>query len=189
MSRSLSLLPLLLLLSSLLPAQVQPTETKNDVTARSMRGTVLNADSSPVTDAMVEIRNLQSGTVVARAYTSGTGEFQAPGVLPGQYVISVVDGTRTAQEQISFSGFEPDIKVSFAGHASQPKAEGNTVSVASLSVPEKAKRAFESAQKALSMNKLEDAAAQVERALTIAPHYPQALSLRAVLHLAKGNPK
>lgn len=154
-----------------------------------MHGTVINSDASPVSDAMVEIRNVQSGAVVARVFTSGTGEFQAPGVLPGQYVISVVDGTRTAQQQVAFSGFEPDIRVSFTGQVSNPKGEGNTVSVATLSVPEKAKRAFESAQKALLKNRLEEAAAELQRALTIAPHYPQALSLRAVLHLAKGDSK
>jgi Tfp pilus assembly protein PilF len=189
MSRSLLLLPLLLLLSSLLPAQAPPPETQNDVTARSIRGTVINSDSSPVANVMVEIRNVQSGVVVARVYTSGTGEFQARGVLPGQYVISVVDGTKITEEQISFSGFEPDIKVSVTGQVSSPKGQGNTVSVASLSVPEKAKRAFESAQKAVSKNKLEEAAAQLDRALTIAPQYPQALSLRAVVHLAKGDSK
>ncbi len=189
MSRSVLLLPLVLLLSSLLTAQAQPPTTQNDVNARSMHGTVINSDASPVSDAMVEIRNVQSGAVVARVFTSGTGEFQAPGVLPGQYVISVVDGTRTAQQQVAFSGFEPDIRVSFTGQVSNPKGEGNTVSVATLSVPEKAKRAFESAQKALLKNRLEEAAAELQRALTIAPHYPQALSLRAVLHLAKGDSK
>jgi Flp pilus assembly protein TadD len=189
MSRSLLLLSLLLMFGSFSSAQTQSTENQNDINARIMRGIVSNADSSPVADAMVEIRSMQSGAVVARAYTGGGGEFQAAGVLPGQYVISVIDGTRTIQQQVSFSGFEPDIRVAFSGKASTPTSKENTISVASLSIPEKAKRALESAQKAISKNKLEEAWAQLQRALTIAPHYAEAFSLRAVVYLAKGDSK
>jgi tetratricopeptide (TPR) repeat protein len=112
-----------------------------------------------------------------------------PTVTPGQYVISVVDGTRTAQQQISFSGFEPDVKVSMAGQTGTPAGKGATVSVATLGVQEKAKRALESAQKALSKNKLEEAASELQRALAISPQYAEALSLRAVVYLAKGDTK
>ena len=184
MSRSLLLLSLLLLVGSL-----SSVEAQTNIEGHVLRGTVVNFDTSPVADAMVEVRNVQSGSVVARAYTTGSGEFQVPGVVPGEYVVSVVDGARTTQQQIAFSGFEPDIKISMSEPTRTPTGKGTTVSVANLSVPEKAKRALQSAQKAISKNKLEEAASELQRALTIAPHYPEALSLRAVVYLAKGDSK
>ena len=154
-----------------------------------LRGTVVNSDSTPVSDAMVEIRNSQSGAVQARAYTTATGEFQVAGVLPGQYSITVVDGTRTTQQQIAFSGFDPDVKISVPSQDAKSAGKGTTVSVSNLRVPEKAKRAVEAAKKALSQNKVEEAEAQLQRALSISPQYPEALSLRAVVYLAKGDAK
>lgn len=184
MSRCFSLFFVVLLLGSLSSAQDQ-----SDFNSRTLRGTVVNSDSSPVADAMVEVRNVQSGNAVARVYTNGAGEFHVPMVTPGQYVVSVLDGTRTAQQQISFSGFEPEIKVSMGGPNANPAGKGATVSVANLGVSEKAKRALQSAKKALSKNKLEEAASALQRALSISPQYPEALSLRAVVHLAKGDTK
>jgi Tfp pilus assembly protein PilF len=184
MLRSLLVFSIVLLLGSLSFAQDQ-----SDFNSRTLRGTVVNSDNSPVADAMVEVRNMQSGSAVARVYTNGVGEFQVPTVTPGQYIISVVDGTRTAQQQISFSGFEPDVKVSMAAPSATATGKGATVSVANLGVSEKAKRALESAQKALSKNKLEEAASALQRALAISPQYPEALSLRAVVYLAKGDTK
>ena len=184
MFRSLSVFSVVLLLGSLSLAQDQ-----SDINSHTLRGTVVNTDSSPVGDATVEVRNVQSGSAVARVYTNGAGEFQVPMVTPGQYVISVVDGTRTAQQQVSFSGFEPDIKVSMAGQAGAAAGKGSTVSVVNLGVSEKAKRAVESARKALAKNKLEVAASELQRALAISPQYPEALSLRAVVYLAKGDAK
>ncbi len=184
MFRSLLVFSVVLLLGSLSSAQDQ-----SDFNSRTLRGTVVNTDSSPVADAMVELRNMQSGTAVARVYTNGAGEFQFPTVIPGQYIISVVDGTRSAQQQISFSGFEPDVKVSMAGQTATPEGKGATVSVVNLGVSEKAKRALESARKALSKNKLEEAASELQRALAISPQYPEALALRAVVYLAEGDTK
>jgi tetratricopeptide (TPR) repeat protein len=185
MSRSLSLLSLLLLLV----VNFASAQDQGDFNAHALHGTVVNVDASPIADAMVEVRNLQSGTVVARVYTSASGEFLVPLVQPGQYVISVTEGTRTAQQQIAFGGFEPDVKVTIPGQSSDPKSKDATVSVASLSVPGKAKRELESARKAISRNKLDEAASELQRALTIAPQYPEALSLRAVVRLATGDTK
>lgn len=185
MSRLLSLLLLLLpLVGGLSLAQ-----DEGEFNAHALRGTVVNVDSSPVADAAVEVRNLQSGTVVGRVYTNVSGEFLVQQVQPGQYVIVVTDGTRTAQQQVAFSGFEPDIKVSIPGESGQPKSKDATVSVANLNVPEKAKRAVESARKSISKNKLDEAASELQRALTISPQYPEALLLRAVVRLATGDTK
>jgi tetratricopeptide (TPR) repeat protein len=183
MSRSsLLLFSLLLLFASISSAQEQ-----GEFKGHTLRGTVVNSDSTPVNDAMVEIRNMQSGSVLARAYTSGAGEFQVTNILPGQYLITVVDGMRTTQQQITFSGFDPDVKISVKSQDAQATGKGATVSVANLRIPEKAKKAVESAQKALSKNKLEEAAVQLQRALSISPQYPEALSLSAVVYLAKGD--
>jgi len=186
MSRSLLLL---LLLLPLLGGGLSLAQDEGEFKAHALRGIVVNVDAIPVSDAAVEIRNLQSGTVVARVYTNVSGEFEVSQVQPGQYVIVVTDGTRTAQQQVAFSGFEPEIKVSVPGESSQPKSKDATVSVANLNVPEKAKRALESAKKSISKNKLDTAASELERALTISPEYPEALSLRAVVHLATGDTK
>lgn len=189
MSRFLLLFSFVLLTISVSFAQTDVGQTQSVFNVRTLRGTVVNTDSSPVADAMVEIRSMESGSPVARVYTNGSGEFQVPGISPGQYVVSVEDGTRTAQQQIAFSGFEPNVKISVGGQVDTPTGQGTTVSVANLAVPEKAKRALESAQKALSKNNLEEAASELEHALSISPHYPQALSLRAVVYLAKGDIK
>ena len=177
--------PFVLLLSSPMLAQFQ-----SDLNSKSVRGTVLGDDERPVNNAVVEVRNVRNGNLIGKAFTSPSGDFQVPGVAAGRYIISVMQGSRSMQQEILVGNFEPDLKLSMPGvQASDPKARGATVSVASLGVPDKARRAYDSARKALSSNKLTEAMKDVNSALQIAPQFADALSLRAVLYLASGNPQ
>lgn len=177
------LLSILLLLPSVLLAQ-----TQDNSRIISVRGTVVNSDESPASNAVIELRSLQTGEIVGRAFTTNGGQFQVPNVAAGNYLISVADGTHSVEQQISVTPFQPDLRIAVPGNASVLKhGGGETVSVSTLRVPEKAKRALQSAQEALSKNNVVKAKKELERALSITPEYPEALSLRAVVHLASGD--
>lgn len=63
---------------------------------------------------------------------------------------------------------------------------GATISVSRLKVPDKARHGFENAQRALNHGNSAAARKQVEAALALAPDYPDALTLHALLELNAG---
>ncbi|HLH08782.1 MAG TPA: tetratricopeptide repeat protein [Terriglobales bacterium] len=181
MSRLFSLV--LLFLASLSFAQFQ-----TDPNSTTVRGIVEDSDSSPASGVLIELRATRSAEVVGRAYTLTDGSFQISGLLPGQYMLTATAGTNVVEQQLSIGQNPPDLKITMSGTKSQ-HAGSPTVSVTNLKVPSKARRAFDAAKQYFYNNKFKQAASELERALAIAPQFADALSLRAVLHLANGNPK
>lgn len=64
--------------------------------------------------------------------------------------------------------------------------QGTTISLASLSAPADARRAYEKAERAVSRNKLDQAEAEAQKAVQISPQFAAAWTLLGDLHGRKG---
>lgn len=55
-----------------------------------VRGVVWNGDTSPIANAKVRLRNIETGRVVSASETSRSGEFVFGGVAKGSYLVELV---------------------------------------------------------------------------------------------------
>lgn len=62
-------------------------------TAAKVLGVVWNADSTPVPNARVRLRNMTTGRMDATGVANQTGQFTFENLEPGSYVIELVDET------------------------------------------------------------------------------------------------
>ncbi len=147
------------------------------------RGSV-SVGGQPAAGAIIRLQNPNKGGMVASAQTDMAGSFVVENVEPGNYILTVEYGVQQVQDSITINPLQPPIEVRFAGN--QPAASGSTVSAAQLQVPRKAISALQDARQALAGNHLEKAEKKLADALKIAPRFPEALTLRAALHLSGG---
>ncbi len=146
-------------------------------------GTVVTIDNRPVAQANVELRNVTDGNVFASVYSSTGGRFEIQRIPRGQYELVVHSGLSESRQRITVDGARSSLVVRMSGSAAPQAADGATVSVAQMNVPDKARKAYHKADEAFSKQKVEEASEQVEKALAIFPDYAEALTLRGILRL------
>jgi carboxypeptidase family protein len=76
----------LLVFSALMCSAASARPADNGV----VRGVAWNADNSPIGNAKVRLRNIESGRAVAVSETSSKGQFTFAGVARGSYVVELV---------------------------------------------------------------------------------------------------
>ena len=150
-----------------------------------LNGTVLDSSGAPLKDAQVLLRDLMHGAMVSSAYTAANGQFQFAEISAGQYELVVRHGVAEVSRQISVEGGEAPLTVQMPRTASAGDDAGNadSVSVAEMKVPEKARHALHKAEHALEKRDLGDAQKYDSEALKIYPRYAAALTLRGILEL------
>jgi predicted Zn-dependent protease len=153
-----------------------------------IHGTLYGPDGAPLGGVLVEVRDLSTGIVTASTYTQSNGSFQLDNVGSGNYeVISQWNGAEGKQ---LVSSFGPSNNVQLRlDHSSRETANGRgeSVSVAQLKVPQKARERYEKAQRAYSAGKLDEAEKSANESLSIYPWNPQAIMLLGLLALQKRN--
>lgn len=165
---------------------LSPNDPAADASIASISGSVRTADDKPAKDARVELVNLTSGQVVAAGYTTLGGTFDFSNIPNGSYEVSVVSGLDEARERIELRGLGATVNLRFPRPASAEAGNSNSVSVADMQVPGKARDALKKARTALSKQQVEDASRYVEQALAIHPEYSEALTMRGILNLDAG---
>lgn len=160
-----------------------------DAPLATLSGSVRSSDDKPARDARVELLSTSSGQIVASTYTGQNGTFDFSNIPNGSYEVSVVSGLDEVRERVDLrSGISMvNLRLQRAGAAAAAEV-GNrsTVSVAQLSVPGKARKAFKKAQEAMTKQDLVAASRYVEEALAEHPEYSEALTLRGILKLDAG---
>ena len=152
----------------------------------SVSGAVRTLDDHGVADARVELRSLNTGSVVSSTYTSFSGDYLMHEVPNGTYEIVVTNGLSQNTDSVTIQDSMATANFRMAGaREAQPGDAGNrdTVSVAQMKIPDKARDAFHKAQKAFEKQKMEDTLKEVQEALAIAPKFADALTLRALVKL------
>jgi predicted Zn-dependent protease len=156
-------------------------------TAGTINGSVLAVDGRPVADAHIELHNALTGTVIGSVYSNQSGHFEVDNIPSGEYELVVHNGLAEAHESVSMHGMQKFVTVRLADEPATPDAGNSaTVSVAQMSVPDKARKAYSKAYEAFSKNKFDEASDQVGKALKMYPDYAEALTLRGLLDLQQG---
>lgn len=181
--RATSLIAAFAVLASLCAiAQVDNIRGHSSARTNSVSGQLRSFDDKPIGDARVELRSVESSEMIGFTYTSGSGAFEFDKVPKGKYELIASLGVIETREQITVAEFDVQHTLRLNATTNSPEA---TVSVATLKVPEKARKEYERGQSALDKQELEKAWTHAEKALAIAPNYAEALTLRAILKLSQ----
>ncbi len=153
----------------------------------SILGTVRDMDDHPISGARIDIVECTSGRVVATTYTLGTGNFEVRGVPRGDYDVVAVDGIRETRSRVQMPGAEQvDLRLARAA-ADTSAGDRSSVSLSQMKVPGKARKLFQKALDAFRTARIDDAFALVQKALGMYPDYAQALALRGVMNMQRGD--
>ncbi len=180
--RALAVSLLILLVSSCAAAQRgTATTSQNGV----LTGSVHTFDDSAVGDARVELRQMNTGSVVASTYSSMDGSFEFRNLADGSYEVVVTSGLSQTAEmaQVHDGTSSVTLRLPAVARGQADAGDHNTVSVQQMKVPGKARDELKKAQKAAQKADTAEANKHVQRALELYPKFAEALTLRALLHL------
>jgi predicted Zn-dependent protease len=152
----------------------------------TIAGCLLTIDGRPIPNANIELHDVNTGAVVASTYSKANGSFGFYNVPLGQFEVVANRGVDQAHERVQVDHGLSQVTLRIAGVQTEPGA-GDTVSVAALRVPDKARDEFQKATRAFQKSKYDEAEKHTEKALGIVPNYAQALTLRGLLKMDKGD--
>ncbi len=166
-----------------------PSRLGSSSDARSfgtITGSVLTLNGQPVRNTQIELHDVNTGSIVATGYTKINGAFQFSNVPYGQYEVVASHGVDTTQQRVRVDFAPADVTLRLNVPQAQP-GSSNTVSVTALRVPEKAQNEFRKAKEAFEKKKYDESEKHIDNALRILPNYAQALTLRGLLKVNKGD--
>ena len=163
--------------------------SRNDANLNSstISGSLVGRDGKPISDGEIQLQSLVTGTALAAASSSINGSFQFTNVPEGEYEIVAYRGIEEVRQRVSCSQARLNTVVLRMSIGQAGIGAGDTVSVTALRVPEKARNLFARAEEAFHKNKLEEAWKQAQKALDVLPTYSEALTMRGILRIAKGD--
>jgi len=167
------------------PTQLPSTTAPSTTTFGSVAGTVTALDDRPVRDASVALRNVMTGAVLTSTTVAADGSFQIINIPPGTYEVRASAGTHEAREQIEIRSTPVSIRLQLATGPREISSSGS-VSVSQINIPDKARSEYVKAEESYGKNKLPEARKHLERALSMAPRFAEALTLRGILELDQG---
>jgi tetratricopeptide (TPR) repeat protein len=134
------------------------------------------------TPCSVEL-NIAGATLPSeRSICDSDGTFQFNRLERGVYKLVVNVGVDQYSEEVRVTSPREDVEVRLP---SREQTHGNAVSMVELQVPNKAKEELQKANEALVKGELNKADQHATEALEIAPRYARAMTLRAILMIAK----
>jgi tetratricopeptide (TPR) repeat protein len=151
-----------------------------------IRGAIVTANGEPVTNAIVEIRDLR-GHRIGKSVTDSAGRFDVSSTSqPDEYIVVVTKGSLITDQRIALDRRDIEIAIAlpFASEDVAPEPLQQTVSASQLSVKNKTWKLLESAHAQFSKGNLTEAAMEVARALKIDPTCAPAFTMQAFLRLA-----
>lgn len=152
----------------------------------NLSGVVRDLSGKPVKDARIEIHSRDNGQVIFSGYSGMGGMFEVPNLPSGSYELVTSAGLAEARQSVSVDGASLDVSVLLPDNApSANTGNANSVSVAQMQVPERARNAFRKAQEAMRKTNNADVEKYLAEALSAYPRYADALTLRGILKLDK----
>lgn len=161
-------------------AQFPSNNRQSDVTV-----SVRSNTNNPIQDARVQVQDLATGQIVASSYTNSVGVAELS-VPSGNYEISASHGLYETHDRISVQSFSASVNMQLHEVSQATAGDNNAVSVAQLRVPGKARDELRKAQEAISKRKLDEADKHIARAIELYPHFAEAIGIRGILHLDRG---
>ncbi|MGZ4788648.1 MAG: tetratricopeptide repeat protein [Terriglobales bacterium] len=175
------LLPVLLYI----PATAQQMQLPSTHDAVSIRATISGLSSTTMCSA--ELRSAFTGFVLQRV-SCGPAGFEFTDIPRGNYLVVVDAGMKQIEQQVAADVPNTEIEIRLPEIKEAPTVGGSsTVSVAELMIPEKARSLFNEASSLLRDSKIDKAQEKLHEALAIAPQYPRAMALQAVIWTQNNN--
>jgi len=120
-----------------------------------LSGTVRNSDGSAAAGITVEVRPWPSGAAVASTTTASNGSFEIYNIPSGLYeVVANSDKAEDVRENVTVGFAEATVDLRFTQPADSSAGSMNSVSVAQMKVPNKARDAYRKAQQAFDKGNL-----------------------------------
>ncbi|HET9697262.1 MAG TPA: tetratricopeptide repeat protein [Terriglobales bacterium] len=185
-----SLLLLIVVVATLTFAQNSPFAASLDYGYHAgLSGTVRDNAGNAVSNAHIEIRDVQSGRIVGSTYTSPNGRYEAFNLPRGDYEITASVGIIESRARLELDmPRELDFHlITNAEAAGAPQT--SSVALSQMKVPGKARKLFDKAMAAFRAAHIDDAFNLVQKAITSCPEYAQALTLRGLLNMERGDNK
>jgi tetratricopeptide (TPR) repeat protein len=137
----------------------------------------------PLSGISVEVRNVQTHSMITSAPTGPNGAVKFYDLSPGRYEITVAGGILPPRREVQVEGGDSQAVLELP--LSQPNVR-ETVSVGELTVPRQATDALNAATEAWQRQDWKKARTEATRALALYPDYAAALSLLGFLDLQDG---
>ncbi len=150
--------------------------------AGSVSGRVLGPQGDPAAGVRVELQDAYSRSTVASAFTQQDGTFELYNIPAGRYQVVAQWGVSQASDVVSVQFGQANVALRFCS-TGQGYEDGDTISVAEMLVPQKARSVYVKAREACARGKLDDAQKLLDRALQIYPQFAEALTLRGLLQM------
>lgn len=189
-TRCLFVLALLVtLLGSTAPAQ-SDMDSSLPGSSFEITGQVTSPDGRKLVQ-FVNIHLQKGGSLVDQRTTDSTGRFRFSKLIPGQYMISASSpGFKVAPQQVDVSRFIPRVHLLL-----QLVPEGETFAkpkstspkVVNANVPEKARNEFEKGRAALANQKVDEAIARLQSAVTLYSDYYEAYVVLGTVYMDQSN--
>lgn len=130
----------------------------------------------------VELSSVGSLPINQQAMCGKDGSFEFLSIPRGEYNLVVRSGTSEYTQQLSLMSPHEDVEIRVP---SRVTSSSNTVSVAEMRVPQKAREELEKANQAMQKGETAKADDYAKKALAKDPQFARALTLRAVLMLGR----
>ena len=153
----------------------------------SLDGNVVTSTGERVNDVHVELRGM-GGMTVAAVEVGPSGSFHFADLQPGWYELVAGSGAQRSITTVNISSFIERITIKVDSAPARTPSE-SVVSVGSLAVPSKARKAFEAADRLFRENNIRGSWERVEKALEAFPKYAAALTLRGLLKMQTNQPQ
>lgn len=183
MSRFRFAFPLLFSLLFLTFARAQNFGLGNRRDAGNVSGTVRGANGAPLSGVSVELRQMSSGLTAFSTTTSSSGFFALYNIPAGQYEVIAHGRESDVSDAVTVGWFDASVDLRFSEPAVASVGSETSVSVAQMQVPNQARSAYRKAAEAFAQSKFDQAQTQVQKALAVYPHFPEALTLQGLLFM------
>ncbi len=131
----------------------------------------------------IELSENRLGGVVQKVDCQPSGAFDFVQLPAGDYQLTVFLGAQQVSQQITLQAPHEELAIELANAQPAASSGEQTVSVAELQLPSKAREEFQKASEMMAEQKWDKADKHVLEALKSAPKYGKALALRAMLLL------
>jgi tetratricopeptide (TPR) repeat protein len=154
--------------------------TNSTITA--LEGKVLGADGHPVPGIHVELDEASTALPVASTYTREDGTFQLYNLPKGHYEVIAESSDLQVSDEEVVQMDRPTLELRLRRAATGNDTDAVT-SIARILVPARAQKDYRRAREAFSQGKNDEAEKLLDQALIIESHFPEALALRALIHM------
>jgi Carboxypeptidase regulatory-like domain/Tetratricopeptide repeat len=149
----------------------------------AVAGKLLDADGRPAGGIPVELRKADTLAPVTATSTNPDGTFELYNIPQGHYEVEAHSGGIEVSQPVTIRAEQSTVHLRLPAAPTAAQIFGETISVARMLVPEKARKEYEKAKQAYLQGKYEDARGRIEQALLIHPQFADALTLRGMLEL------